>query len=131
MSNSFSIILIEAACRRWEIFRFAIVEASCAVASGQIGLADYTARPHCSIDREDPLVTHYHGEFSFEKAMFDANLQEFAARVGNIVALENGGKLPPDEAYTLIKKLWKELKRSRKGLGIGGPKPEPPPDSQG
>jgi hypothetical protein len=33
--------------------------------------------------------------------------------------LETGGKLPSEEAYKQIKSLWKQLKRSKKELGIG------------
>lgn len=62
----------------------------------------------------------YHGAFKPEYMAFDANLQEFNQRVGYICALENGGKLSPQEAYDQIKQLWKQLKRSKKALGISG-----------
>ncbi len=64
--------------------------------------------------------------FSAEDMLFDANLQEFAHRIGIICGLESGGQLPPDQAYRQIKNLWKQLKRSRKNLGIG----QPPDDSE-
>jgi hypothetical protein len=47
-------------------------------------------------------------------------LQEFAQRVSYISALETAGKLSPEEAYIKIKDLWKQLKQSKKTLGIGG-----------
>jgi len=60
----------------------------------------------------------YYGEFTPEKLLFDANLQEFSRRVTIICALENGGKLPPIEAYKQIKSLWKQLKASKQNLLI-------------
>lgn len=54
-----------------------------------------------------------------EGIIFDANLREFATRVGLIVGLESGEKIPPGEAYTRIKQLWKQLKTSKKNLRIG------------
>jgi hypothetical protein len=53
-----------------------------------------------------------------EVMMFNANLQEFAVRVGTICALEAGGKFAPDDAYQRIKTLWKSLKHSRRTLGV-------------
>jgi len=53
-----------------------------------------------------------------EQLIFDANLQEFAQRVSLICSLEAGGKLSQSEAYQKIRTLWKELKASRKNLGI-------------
>jgi hypothetical protein len=61
----------------------------------------------------------YHGQVKPENLVFNANLQEFAQRVSYICNLETGGKLPPEKAYKQIKNLWKDLKRSKKELGIG------------
>ncbi len=58
----------------------------------------------------------YQGEFTPEKLAFNANLQEFAQRVALICALETGGKVSSAQAYDDIKKLWKELKASKKSL---------------
>jgi hypothetical protein len=58
----------------------------------------------------------YYGEFSPQKLLFDANLQEFSHRVTIICALENGGKLPPLDAYNQIKALWQKLSNSRDNL---------------
>lgn len=58
----------------------------------------------------------YHGEFTPENLAFNANLQEFAQRVVLICSLETGGKVSSAEAYSDIKKLWKELKASKKNL---------------
>ncbi len=79
-------------------------------------------------ERDDFLNprSRYHGHFTPENLAFNANLQEFAQRVGYICNLETGGKLSPEESYTELKALWKQLKRSKKQLGIG----EPPPSSQ-
>ena len=61
----------------------------------------------------------YHGNVQPENLVFNANLQEFAQKISYICNLETGGKIPPQEAYKKIKKLWKKLKRSKKELGIG------------
>lgn len=61
----------------------------------------------------------YRGQFKPENLVFNANLQEFASRVMVISNLETGGKLTPEDSYKQIKALWKELKRSKKSLGIG------------
>ena len=58
----------------------------------------------------------YHGEFTPQNLAFNANLQEFAQRVSLICSLETGGKVSSVEAYDDIKKLWKELKASKKNL---------------
>ncbi len=58
----------------------------------------------------------YHGEFTPQNLAFNANLQEFAQRVALICALETGGKVSSSEAYDDIKKLWKDLKSSKKSL---------------
>lgn len=63
--------------------------------------------------------SRYYGRVKPENLVFNANLQEFAQRVGYITNLEINGKLSPDEAYAQIKALWKQLKRSKKELGIG------------
>lgn len=58
----------------------------------------------------------YYGNFSPERLAFNANLQEFSTRIGYIVNLETGGKLAPEDAYKQIKALFKELKKTKKGL---------------
>ena len=60
----------------------------------------------------------YRGKFTPENMLFNTNLQEFAQRVSYICNLETAGKLKPGEAYGHIKQLWKQLKQSRKELGI-------------
>jgi hypothetical protein len=65
--------------------------------------------------------------------VFDANLQSFSQQVMYICALENGGKLPPHDAYKRIKTLWKQLKSSKKAL-LDNPDlnpPLPPEESAG
>lgn len=63
--------------------------------------------------------SRYRGSVKPENLVFNANLQEFAQRVSIISNLETGGKLSPDESYKQIKNLWKQLKQSKKELGIG------------
>jgi hypothetical protein len=67
--------------------------------------------------------TRYRGEVKPENLVFNANLQEFSQRVTYICCLETGGKLTPEESYQELKTLWKQLKKSKKELGIGGSSP--------
>jgi hypothetical protein len=62
---------------------------------------------------------HYHGEVKPENLVFNNNLQEFTQKISYICSLETAGKLTPEDSYKQIKNLWKELKRSKKLLGIG------------
>lgn len=61
----------------------------------------------------------YRGDVKPENLLFNANLQEFAQKVSYICNLETGGKIDSLEAYRQIKGLWKDLKRTKKQLGIG------------
>jgi hypothetical protein len=63
--------------------------------------------------------SRYYGQVKPENLVFNANLQEFSNRVMLIASLHTNGKLPPTVAYKEIKGLWKQLKRSKKQLGIG------------
>ncbi len=65
--------------------------------------------------------SRYRGRVKPENLLFNANLQEFAQRVMLITNLETGGKITPEESYKEIKTLWKQLKQSKKSLGIGQP----------
>lgn len=58
----------------------------------------------------------YQGEFTPQNLAFNANLQEFAQRVSIVCNLETGGKISSEDAYKEIKKLWKDLKASKKNL---------------
>lgn len=60
----------------------------------------------------------YRGKVTPENLVFNANLQEFAQQVNFICNLETSGKLSPEESYKKIKRLWKQLKRSKKQLDI-------------
>lgn len=73
------------------------------------------------LNRSDFLYprSRYRGQVKPENLVFNANLQEFSQRVSYICCLETGGKLSPEESYRQIKALWKQLKRSKKQLGIG------------
>jgi len=72
-------------------------------------------------EKEDFLYPHspYHGKVNPENIVFNANLQEFVHKISYICSLETNGKIEPTEAYKQIKALWKELKQSKKQLGIG------------
>lgn len=63
--------------------------------------------------------SRYYGKVQPENLVFNANLQEFAQRVSYICNLETSGKLSPEESYKKIQALWKDLKRTKKQLGIG------------
>lgn len=62
----------------------------------------------------------FRGKWTPENVVFDDNLQEFSQRVGFICALESNGKLSPIDAYRQIKQLFKQLKKSKRGLNIDG-----------
>ncbi|MBD2100709.1 hypothetical protein H6F94_07460 [Leptolyngbya sp. FACHB-261] len=82
---------------------------------------------------KDRFITprsRYYGEFTPEQLAFNANLQEFAQRVSLICALETGGKLSAEDAYTQIQALWKGLKLSKKNL-LDAERPPRPDSEQG
>jgi hypothetical protein len=60
--------------------------------------------------------SRYYGTFTPENLMFNANLQEFSHRVSIICALETGGKLSAQEAYSKIEELWQQLNQSKQNL---------------
>ncbi len=62
--------------------------------------------------------SRYYGQFNPENLVFNANLQEFSQKVGYIVNLQTSGKITSEDAYKEIKALWKNLKHSKKELGI-------------
>jgi isopropylmalate/homocitrate/citramalate synthase len=73
------------------------------------------------VDKNDFLYPRgrYYGQVKPENLVFNANLQEFAQKVSYICNLETAGKVPPEDAYDQIKELWKNLRNSKKQLGIG------------
>ncbi|MBD1926247.1 hypothetical protein H6F74_08285 [Trichocoleus sp. FACHB-90] len=72
-------------------------------------------------DRSDFLYprSRYYGQVKPENLVFNANLQEFSQKVNYICNLETSGKISPTDAYEQIKNLWKQLKQTKKQLGIG------------
>ncbi|XFA72932.1 hypothetical protein RYO59_001166 [Thermosynechococcaceae cyanobacterium Okahandja] len=70
------------------------------------------------MDKYNFLHPHsrYYGDFTPENFVFNANLQEFSSKVNYISCLETSGKLSPQEAFDQIKRLWKQLKASKKEL---------------
>ena len=83
------------------------------------------------IDRIMNPTSRYYGEFTPENLAFNANLQEFANRIGIICNLETGGKVTPEEAYAQVRQLWRALKESKKALlnQPSQPRPELPPEA--
>lgn len=61
--------------------------------------------------------SRYYGQVLPQNLVFNANLQEFAQRVSFIANLETSG-ISPEESYQKIKVLWKQVKSSKKQLGI-------------
>ncbi|MBG1271969.1 DUF7219 family protein [Nostoc sp. WHI] len=55
----------------------------------------------------------YYGQLTPENLIFNANLQEFAQKVGYISSLETNGKLSPEEALKEIDALWQQFKASK------------------
>lgn len=74
--------------------------------------------------------SRYQGQVKPENLVFNSNLQEFAQRVSYICNLETGGRMAPEAAYQQIKALYKELKRSKKQLGIGKSADDSPPQHE-
>jgi len=68
---------------------------------------------------QSPLESHssYRGsDWSPQRLVFHQNLESFADRVGLIVGLQSNGKMSQEQAYTEIRKIWKELKLSKDEL---------------
>lgn len=61
-------------------------------------------------------IRNYKGEFTPENLILNANLQEFAHKVGFICGLEANGKISPMEAFDRIKILWDKLQESKENL---------------
>ncbi|MBE9116377.1 hypothetical protein IQ249_10750 [Lusitaniella coriacea LEGE 07157] len=78
------------------------------------------ANEQFSTDKQQFLYprTSYRGEFTPERLVFNANLQEFAQRITLVCNLETAGKISTEDAYKQIKALWKQLKQSKKELGL-------------
>ena len=60
----------------------------------------------------------YHGHFTPQTLVFNANLQDFSQRVDHISSLQSKGKLSAQEAYERIEALWKQLEGSYYALGF-------------
>ena len=60
------------------------------------------------------LHSHYPEDSNENYKEFNRNLQDFALQVGYICALETGKKMPPGEAYSQVKELWRQLKQDYK-----------------
>ncbi|AFZ22394.1 hypothetical protein Cylst_0006 [Cylindrospermum stagnale PCC 7417] len=71
-------------------------------------------------DLSDFLYPHssYYGQFKPEYLAFNSHLQEFSQRVSYVCNLQTSGKLSPEDAYTQIKMLWKQLKTAKKQIEI-------------
>lgn len=54
----------------------------------------------------------YRGTIKPEHLVFNANLQEFAQRIGYVANLETAGKISPREAYEEANALWESLEAS-------------------
>ncbi|MFN6536528.1 MAG: hypothetical protein RM021_009160 [Nostoc sp. EkiNYC01] len=57
--------------------------------------------------------SRYYGHITPENLIFNANLQEFAQKVGYISSLETSGKLSPEEALREIDALWQQFKANK------------------
>jgi hypothetical protein len=81
--------------------------------------SESNSRDSGDIDRYLYPRSRYRGKFTPQNLAFNSNLQEFAQKIGYVCALETSGKVSSAQAYQEIKALWKELKTSKKELGIG------------
>lgn len=71
------------------------------------------------MNQHPPNPDHPHQANSPEEILFNNNLREFTVKIEHICSLETNGKIAQEEAYRRIRDLWRELKRSKKNLGIG------------
>jgi hypothetical protein len=51
-------------------------------------------------------------DWSPERLAFHQNLEQFADRVGLIVALQSNGKISQDQAFDEIRQIWSQLEGS-------------------
>lgn len=92
------------------------------VADVPVGGASTDDRPDPSemgASVRSPMEAHsgYRGDdWTPERLAFHQNLESFAERVGLVVGLQSNGKISQDQAYTEIRKIWKELKGSKDSL---------------
>jgi hypothetical protein len=81
------------------------------------------ANSHSSAPWHDPddwpVYAKYQGDFSPQRLVFNANLQEFAYQVNQIVIAQGRGQITDADALRQIEQLWQALKRSKTGLGLG------------
>ncbi len=57
-------------------------------------------------------------KFSFEELVFTSNLTEFSQRVAHICCLLNHAEMSTEDAEREVGKLYEQLERSAKNLGI-------------
>ena len=62
--------------------------------------------------------SRYYGKITPKNLMFNSNLQEFSHRLSIICALETGGKISSQDAFTQIRDLWRQLELSKQNLEI-------------
>jgi len=68
---------------------------------------------------KSPLEAYssYHGEdWTPQRLALHQNFETFAEKVGLIVALESGGKMSQERAYSEIRRYWDELRGSKINL---------------
>ncbi|WP_445634928.1 Isopropylmalate/homocitrate/citramalate synthase [Nostoc sp. DSM 114161] len=58
-------------------------------------------------------LSRYYGQVTSDNLIFNANLQEFAQKIGYISSLQTNGKLSQKEALSKIEALWQEFKASK------------------
>lgn len=64
----------------------------------------------------EPHGSYRGGDWSPERLMFHQNLESFADRVGLIVGLQSNGKISQEDAYAEIRRIWNDLRDSKKAL---------------
>jgi hypothetical protein len=62
--------------------------------------------------------SRYYGKITPKNLIFNSNLQEFSHRLSIICALETGGKISSQDAFTQIRDLWQQLESSKQNLEI-------------
>lgn len=84
---------------------------------GGDGLPPPEPRPAAGIHAPLEGFSSYRGaDWTPQRLAFHQNLEQFADRIGLIVALQANGKLQQDVAYAQIRSLWRQLDASRARL---------------
>ncbi|WP_051470124.1 DUF7219 family protein [Fischerella sp. PCC 9605] len=64
------------------------------------------------------MKANWYGQSQAKYLALNVNLREFYQRVNYICYLQTHGKLSPQDAYTQLEVIWKQLKLAKKEFDI-------------